>query len=385
MVAEPGMRWTEILPDGTQLTLRALLAEDIPRQQAFFDELSPQSRRSAFLMAVTALRPTWLARLCDPSDERDVALVAEVLEAGSVHQIGLARYAWVSDEQGAELGVTVLDTWQRRGVGTALLRRLIEHAREQGVARLFSIDRSDNTAMRRLAEHFGATIERDPKDATQIVAALRLGPGGSEPTPHRRVREVLQEIADLEHELADLIQSQQVQFRYRLEGTKVRFEQSTRQRHAQLKASLGSWLRDSSPRNILSAPFIYGMIVPFVILDLTLGVYQAICFRLYRVPRVPRRRYIVIDRQHLSYLNAMEKLNCVYCGYAGGLLAYAREIAARTEQYWCPIKHARKVLDPHHRYRRFADFGFAREYQDHVRRMRAALAEEGSSKPDESA
>ncbi len=83
----------------------------------------------------------------------------------------------------------------------------------------------------------------------------------------------------------------------------------------------------------------------------------------------------MIDRHHLSYLNSMEKLNCVYCGYVNGLIGYMREIAARTEQYWCPIKHAKKILDPHRRYARFADFGDPKEYHQHVNRMRDLVRE----------
>ena len=67
----------------------------------------------------------------------------------------------------------------------------------------------------------------------------------------------------------------------------------------------------------------------------------------------------MIDRQHLAYLNSIEKLNCVYCGYANGVFAYTREIAGRPEQYWCPIRHAKRVRAPHARYRHFVDYGDA--------------------------
>lgn len=60
-------------------------------------------------------------------------------------------------------------------------------------------------------------------------------------------------------------------------------------------------------------------------------------------------------------MNAIE-LNCVYCGYANGVLAYVREIAARTEQYWCPIRHAKGVRAPHAHYREFVDYGDAKGY-----------------------
>ena len=185
-----------------------------------------------------------------------------------------------------------------------------------------------------------------------------------------RISELLEEIREREEELEEVIKTHEVKFFYRLEGTKIKFEQTIEQAHRQLKVSIFHWLRASTPRNLISAPFIYAMFVPFILLDLSISIYQFICFPLYRIAKVKRRKFIVMDRHHLSYLNSMEKLNCVYCGYVNGLIAYTREISARTEQYWCPIKHAQKVLGPHRRYIRFADFGDSKEYHQHVKRMR---------------
>ncbi|MGI9330953.1 MAG: hypothetical protein ACR2QB_09595 [Gammaproteobacteria bacterium] len=178
-----------------------------------------------------------------------------------------------------------------------------------------------------------------------------------------RVSHILSEIRRLEEELEDAIRTHEVKFLYRMDGTKVRFEATVKKAHQKLKVGLYRWLRESSFRNLISAPFIYSMILPFMALDLFISAYQAICFPLYRMPKVSRRKYIVLDRHKLSYLNVIEKFNCIYCGYANGLLAYAREIGARTEEYWCPVKHAGKVLDPHRRYARFADFGDPEAYR----------------------
>jgi hypothetical protein len=186
-----------------------------------------------------------------------------------------------------------------------------------------------------------------------------------------RVSEILKEIRRLEEELEEAIRTQQVDLLYRIEGTKVKFEGAVQAAHRQLRTGVLSWLRKSELRNVVSAPFIYGMIVPFVILDIFISIYQAICFPLYRIPKVSRRKYIVLDRHRLSYLNSIEKFNCVYCGYVNGLIAYVREIAARTEEYWCPIKHASKILDPHRRYARFADFGDPEAYVRRSGEMRA--------------
>jgi GNAT superfamily N-acetyltransferase len=371
-------RWLETLSDGTEIEIRALVAADVAKQPAFFETLSPDSRRSAFLAGISALSPEWLGRLCDPSHGNDVALVAIVRDAAGESQIGLARYAWTSTDVGAELALTVADAWQRKGVGTLLLAHLIETAKAHGIGRLYSIDRADNAGMRKLARRLGARITRDPQDARQIVAVLdlKMPPEGN--SSSERIREVLGEITALERELQRLVAVRRERIRYRIDGTKVRFEQSARSVHARAKRTLLRWLRESNPRNVVSVPLVYGMVVPFAVLDIALSVYQAVCFRLYRIPRVRRSDYVVIDRHQLPYLNAMEKLNCVYCGYANGLIAYCREIAACTEQYWCPIKHARNVSGAHRRYSRFAEFGDAEPYHAHAAVMRSELSREGS-------
>jgi len=193
---------------------------------------------------------------------------------------------------------------------------------------------------------------------------------------HDNVRDILARITALEDELRDAISEHQIHFRYRIEGTRVRFEEGIREAHRKLKIGLLPWLRRAQLRNVATAPVIYSLVVPLALLDLAVTVYQRLCFPVYGVPRVRRGSYVMVDRHQLRYLNSIERLNCIYCGYGNGVLGYAREIAARTEQYWCPIKHARQVLDPHRRYLAFADFGDAEDYHETLRRLRAELAEE---------
>jgi hypothetical protein len=190
---------------------------------------------------------------------------------------------------------------------------------------------------------------------------------------NENVRKLLSDIAKLEEELATVIQDQQEQLHYRIEGSKIRFEENLRRVHHELKTGVIAWLRKSELRNVVTAPFIYAMIIPLLLLDLFVTIYQAICFPLYRIPKVTRSHYIIIDRHHLGYLNAIEKLNCMYCGYGDGLIAYTRQILSRTEMYWCPVKHAQKVLDPHRRYAKFADFGDGDEFEAYVATMREQL------------
>lgn len=178
-----------------------------------------------------------------------------------------------------------------------------------------------------------------------------------------RIRALLDQIQELEDELKDALHEQEAKTLYRIEGKRIEFEHLVAEAHRQLKLGLFAWLRASQLRNVLSAPFIYAMIVPLALLDGCLFAYQAICFRLYRIPAVCREDYIVVDRHQLAYLNVIEKMHCVYCGYANGFLAYATEVVARTEQYWCPVKHARKVLGSHRRYPGFAAYGDAQGYR----------------------
>lgn len=175
---------------------------------------------------------------------------------------------------------------------------------------------------------------------------------------------------DLEQEVDRLLDEKRQEFQYSLRRGKVVFDRSMRRLQRQQRTGLWRYLRQAPLAYILSSPVIYGMIVPLALLDLSFTIYQHICFRVYGVPRVRRADYLVIDRHHLAYLNLIEKLNCVYCGYGNGVIAYAREITARTEQFWCPIKHAQRTLYAHHRYAKFLDYGDAEAWKRNLQQVR---------------
>jgi hypothetical protein len=124
----------------------------------------------------------------------------------------------------------------------------------------------------------------------------------------------------------------------------------------------------------LTTPVIVALAIPLALLDLCVTGYQWVCFPAYGIARVRRARYFTIDRHRLPYLSVVEKVNCTCCSYANGVLAYVREVSARTETYWCPIKHARPVRDPHGRYHAFADYGDGAGYRLHANSLRRALS-----------
>lgn len=180
-------------------------------------------------------------------------------------------------------------------------------------------------------------------------------------------------IRGLEEQLEEELARQRQQFSFTLQQHKVRFEREVARRHCVLRQRVFGYVLGARPLIVLTAPVIYSVIVPFLLLDLFLTLYQLLCFPVYGIPRVRRSDYLIFDRGHLAYLNVIEKLNCLYCSYGNGLIAYAREIAARTEQYWCPIKHARRLRDAHPRYHKFSEFGDAENYHVELEMLRKEL------------
>jgi hypothetical protein len=179
-------------------------------------------------------------------------------------------------------------------------------------------------------------------------------------------------IRSLERELETALAKRRVELNYRVHDGIARFEHAVLERHRGLKTGLSRYVLGARPVMILTAPAIYALIVPLVLLDLFVALYQVVCFRVYGIPRVRRGDYLAFDRSQLAYLNAIEKLNCQYCAYANGILAYVREVASRTEEYWCPIKHAQRVLGVHARYGEFVDYGDGDAYRHELERLREA-------------
>jgi hypothetical protein len=179
--------------------------------------------------------------------------------------------------------------------------------------------------------------------------------------------------SELEHEIDVLLKEKREQFRYSLEQGKVRFEQSMKRLLKTQRTGVWHYLRTAPISHLLSAPLVYSLIFPFFLLDMGTTLYQQICFRIYGIPLVHRGDYLIMDRQHLAYLNIIEKLNCLYCGYANAVIEYVREVAARTEQYWCPIKHTRRSPDPHRLSQDFIDYGDVESYRARLDELRNDL------------
>jgi hypothetical protein len=189
-----------------------------------------------------------------------------------------------------------------------------------------------------------------------------------------KVDELLKQIQALEAQAEDEIRAAKAQFKSELTKKKALFDKEVLAQQRRYKEGLLRYILTINLRCLLSVPFIYAVLVPLLLLDVFTTIYQWVCFPLYRIPRVKRSDYFVYDRNHLAYLNLMEKLNCAYCSYANGFAAYFREIVGRTEQYWCPIKHAQKILQAHAHYQNFTEFGAAQQYREQLDALREKLS-----------
>lgn len=186
---------------------------------------------------------------------------------------------------------------------------------------------------------------------------------------NERIELLLRKINDLQDELHLEMAQLADKFRYTIEQRRVIFEHDVAAYHRRLRQNVWQFIRNIHLPILLVSPFIYALIIPLLMLDIFVTVYQTICFPVYGIKKVPREEFIVIDRHYLHYLNIFERFNCAYCGYANGLIAYAREVGARTESYWCPIKHARRIREAHSLYAGFEEYGDAEGYRARLKRL----------------
>jgi hypothetical protein len=193
-----------------------------------------------------------------------------------------------------------------------------------------------------------------------------------------KIEELIEAVRALEKELEEEFRRKREEFRFTVEARRIRFGEDLVLQQRRLKVGVARYLREARPQVVLVVPIIYVGIVPLLLLDLFVAVYQAICFPIYGIPKTRRGDYLIFDRDDLPYLNALEKIQCGYCSYANGLAAWFREVAARTEQYWCPIKYARKIRDAHSRYPHFFEYGDAESFRKGLERLRKEYEESGS-------
>jgi hypothetical protein len=189
-----------------------------------------------------------------------------------------------------------------------------------------------------------------------------------------RIDELIEQIKGLEADVQVEFDKKRDDFRFVVEEKRVQFGEGVAELQRASRTGLWTYMTGASLLSWLVAPVIYSGFIPMALLDVFLFVYQGVCFPVYHITKVKRSEYVILDRGDLPYLNLLEKFNCFYCGYANGLMGYGREVAARTEQFFCPIKHARRIVAAHAHYPMFFEYGDAESYRLGLERLRDALA-----------
>ncbi|HKT02243.1 MAG TPA: GNAT family N-acetyltransferase [Rugosimonospora sp.] len=165
-------RWQLLLPGGEEVTVRLAGDDDLDEVTAMYERCSADSRR----------RYPWPDRL----DELLGTGYTLVAGAGSGRVVALGGLAWSGPE--AEVGLLVEDAWQRRGLGTALLRRAVRLATAAGAEALRARTRGENSAMIHTLRRLGRPM-RHEADGVTVTLTVDLGPdvtaGIGTPSPAR--------------------------------------------------------------------------------------------------------------------------------------------------------------------------------------------------------
>lgn len=143
-----------MLRDRSRAIVRPIRPADKAALSDAFERLSDESRYRRFLSPLPELRPMDLVYLTEVDHHDHEALAALDARTGDV--VGIARYVRSrEDPQAAEFAVTIVDDWQRRGLGAELLKRLTERAREEGLRRFTASVLAENREMLGLLEKLG--------------------------------------------------------------------------------------------------------------------------------------------------------------------------------------------------------------------------------------
>jgi acetyltransferase len=163
-----------VLDDGTSLTIRPIRPEDAESEQAFVRELSPQTKQLRFMGTVNELSPAMLAQFTQIDYAREMALVAVTNENGKIQQHGIARYFINEDNSSCEFAIVVSDKLQHQGIGTKLMKALMEAAREHGLNSIEGSVLARNKPMLNMMTELGFTIRKDPEqdDVVQVERTL---------------------------------------------------------------------------------------------------------------------------------------------------------------------------------------------------------------------
>ena len=157
------------LADGSDILIRPIRPEDASIEQAFVAGLSAQARYFRFMQALHELTPTMLVRFTQIDYDREMALIAVTKDAGEDKEIAVARYITNPDGNSCEFAIVVADAWLRKGIGTQLMRSLIQVAKARGLRSMEGEVLADNRPMLDMARNLEFTILPDKEDPNVLL------------------------------------------------------------------------------------------------------------------------------------------------------------------------------------------------------------------------
>jgi RimJ/RimL family protein N-acetyltransferase len=166
-----------VLADGSRVVIRPVHREDAPLLTEGFARFSAESRRLRFLADKSRLTEAEL-RYFTHIDHHDHEALGAVDEADG-RALGIARFVRdTKDPELAEIAVAVVDDWQGRGLGTALVTRLLRRAREEGIHRFIALVAVENDVMVNLLHDLGGDLRASPNQAGAVEYTLTPEPEG---------------------------------------------------------------------------------------------------------------------------------------------------------------------------------------------------------------
>jgi acetyltransferase len=162
------------LADGRKLNLRPIRPEDARIEQSFVRKLSLQSRYYRFHQGVSELTPRMLVRFTQLDYDREMAFIALIDTNGVEDEVGVSRYVQEPDDESCEFALVVADAWQGHGVGSGLMRALVERAREKGLRYMHGDVLAENSKMLALTRTLGFSIQRHPDEPMVNKVTLDL-------------------------------------------------------------------------------------------------------------------------------------------------------------------------------------------------------------------
>jgi acetyltransferase len=156
--------------------MRSLTENDRPYVIDLFDHLSSKSRYYRYYQYLNDLPESLLDKIIHANKENDFAMGA-FLETPVTSQstlIGIARYVEENAPGEAEFSISVRDDFHHEGVGSNLMRSMLQVAKENSYQNVHGYVMSDNHEMLTLMSHLGAKCQRDPEDATMMIVTFIL-------------------------------------------------------------------------------------------------------------------------------------------------------------------------------------------------------------------